>query len=98
MAYNKSRQGNKTLSFIKKATIVKKQLEGELNAHKLGQGKDGTINQLEQFYQDIERMIESESHSPIYLRVIVDTWDYNSELGKQLLDLYELYKDLDESK
>ncbi|MCM3163991.1 hypothetical protein KDJ21_016340 [Metabacillus litoralis] len=94
MVYNEPRRLNKTLNFIKEAEKVKIKLECEIKAHKLGQGKDGTISQLESFYKDIEIMIESKSHIPSYPRVITDTWDFNSELGVQLLDLYELYKKL----
>lgn len=94
MVYNEPRQVNKTVNFIKKAEIMKMKLENEIKAHKLGQGKDGTIIQLKNFYKDIELMIESNSHKPSYPRAIADSWDFNSELGKQLLDLYEIYKKL----
>lgn len=92
MVHNEPRRLNKTLNFIKEAEIVKIKLECEIKAHKLGQGKEGTISQLENFYKDIELMVESKSHIPSYPRVITDTWNFNSELGIQLLDLYELYK------
>lgn len=94
MVYNEPRRLNKTLNFIKEAEKVKMKLECEIKAHKIGQGKDGTISQLENFYKDIELMIESKSHIPSYPRVIADAWDFNSELGIQLLDLYEVYKKL----
>lgn len=94
MVYNEPRQLNKTVNFIKKAEIMKTKLENKIKAHKLGQGKDGTIIQLKNFYKDIELMIESNSHKPSYSRAIADSWDFNSELGKQLLDLYEIYKKL----
>ncbi|UJW57910.1 hypothetical protein HXZ66_11075 [Bacillus sp. A116_S68] len=85
---------NNTLNFIKEAEKVKIKLEYEIKDHKLGQGKDGTISQLENFYKDIELMIESKNHLSSYPRVITDTWDLNSKLGMQLIDLYELYKKL----
>lgn len=94
MLYNEFRLPSKTLNFIKEAEKVKKKLVSEIKAHRLGQGKDGTISQLENFYKDIELMIESKSHIPSYPRAITDSWDFNSELGKQLLDLYEIYKNL----
>ncbi|MEK4083775.1 hypothetical protein [Psychrobacillus sp. FSL K6-1415] len=94
MVYNESRRLNKTLKFKKEAENVKIKLESEINAHKLGRGSDGTINQLENIYKEIELMIESLNYIPSYPRVIVDTWDYSSELGKQLLDIYEIYKTL----
>ena len=94
MVYNEPRRLNKTLNFIKEAEKVKMKLECEIKAHKIGHGKDGTISQLENFYKDIELMIESKSHIPSYPRVIADDWDFNSELGIQLLDLYEVYKKL----
>lgn len=94
MVYNGSRRLNKTLGFINKAEKVKMKLESEISAHKRGQGKDGTINQLESIYNDIEQMIESQSHIPSYPRTIVDAWDFKSELGKQLLELFEVYKKL----
>lgn len=94
MVYNEPRKLNKTVNFIEKAEKVKMKVECEINAHKLGQGKDGTISQLENFYKDIELMIENNSYIPSYPRAIADSWDFNSELGKQLLDLYEIYKKL----
>ncbi|RNC96171.1 hypothetical protein [Lysinibacillus halotolerans] len=94
MEYNEPRQPNKTVNFIKEAEKVKIMIEREIKALKLGQGKDGTISQLENFYKDIELMIKSKSHIPSYPRAIADSWDFNSELGKQLLDLYEVYKKL----
>lgn len=94
MEYNESRRLNKTLKLNKEAENVKNKLESEINAHKSGKGRDGTINQLENIYKEIELMVESLNYIPSYPRVIVDTWDYSSELGKQLLDLYEIYKKL----
>lgn len=94
MVYIEPRQLNKTVNFIKEAEKVKLKLECEIKAHQLGQGKDGTISQLESFYQDIELMIRSKSHIPSYPGAIADSWDFNSELGKQLLDLYDEYKKL----
>jgi hypothetical protein len=94
MVYNKPRQLNKSLYFIKEAEKVKTKLECEIKSHKLGQGKYGTISQLENFYKDIELMIERKSHIPSYPRAIAESWNFNSELGKQLLDLYEKYKKL----
>ncbi|WP_332651506.1 hypothetical protein [Lysinibacillus sp. 54212] len=94
MVYNEPRKLNKTVNFIEKAEKVKMKVECEIKAHKLGQGKDGTIGQLRNFCKDIELMIESKSHISSYPRAIADSWDLNSELGKQLLDLYEVYKKL----
>lgn len=94
MVYNEPRQLNKTVNFIKEAEKVKIMIEREIKALKLGQGKDGTISQLENFYKDIQLMIESKDYIPSYPRAIADSWDFNSELGKQLLDLYEVYKKL----
>ncbi|MEC2072510.1 hypothetical protein [Alkalihalophilus marmarensis] len=92
MEYNEPKLLSKTLSFIKEAEKVKKQLEDEIKAYKLVQSKDGTINQLKNFYKDVELMIKSNNHNPSYPRVFTETWDYNSELVIQLLNLYELYK------
>ncbi len=94
MVFNESRRINKTLTFINEAEEVKKKLSAEIKAHSEGVGKEGTIHQLELFYNDVEKMIESQSHIPSYPRVIVDTWDFNSELGNQLLALFEAYKNL----
>lgn len=74
MVYNESRRLNKTIKFKKDAENVKNKLEYEIKAHKLGEGKDGTINQLEKFYKEIELMIDSQSFIPSYPRAIVDTW------------------------
>lgn len=94
MVYNRSRQLSKTLNFAIEAENIKEKLHIELKAHQLGRGRDGTINQLKIFYKDIEIMIENKGYVPTYPRVIVDEWSYESELGKQLLDFYESYKEL----
>lgn len=94
MVYNESRRLNKTVKFKNEAENVKIKLESEINAHKLGKGRDGTINQLENICKEIELMVESLNYIPSYPRAIVDTWDYSSELGKQLLELYSIYKSL----
>ena len=84
MVYNESRRLNKTVKFKNEAENVKIKLESEINAHKLGKGRDGTINQLENICKEIELMIESLNYIPSYPRAIVDNWDYSSKLGKQL--------------
>lgn len=94
MVYNEPRKLNKTVNFLEKAEKVKLKVKCEIKAHNLGQGKNGTISQLDNFYKDIELMIECKNHIPSYPRAIADSWDFNSELGKQLLDLYEVYKKL----
>ena len=94
MVYNESRRLNKTLNFKSEAEIVKLMIEAEIKAHQIGEGKDGTISQLEKFYKEVELMIVSHQYIPSYPRTIVDGWDFNSELGKQLLGLYAMYKKL----
>lgn len=94
MVSNKPERINKTSHFNIEAEKLKLRITSEMNAHKLGQSKDGTLSQLELIYKDIELMIETKSHKPSYPMVITDSWDYNSELGIQLLDLYERYKKL----
>ena len=56
-------------------------LASEISAHKSGQGKDGTIRQLENFHSEIEQMVESKAFIPSYPIAIVDTWDFTSNLA-----------------
>lgn len=79
------------------AQSLKSKLINEINAHKFGQGRDGTMQQLNQINYDIEQMLISKNYNPSYPRTIIDSWDFNSELGKQLLDFYEVYKNSNNS-
>ncbi|MFD1337147.1 hypothetical protein ACFQ4N_16515 [Oceanobacillus iheyensis] len=83
-----------SLEFMEKAEKAKEKIQHEINIHKLENSKDSIIDQLENINKDIELMIISKNHSPSYPRMIVDYWDFQSQLGKELLELYELYKEL----
>lgn len=92
MVYHESERLDKTLDFVKMAESLKSKLINEINAHKCCQGRDGTMRQLNQINHDIEQMLISKNYTPSYPRTIIDSWDFNSKLGKQLLEFYEVYK------
>lgn len=72
-------------------------IDTEINAHKNGTGKDGTLSQLEIIRSEIEKMMSvmnPEAFVPYYPRVIVDSWDFNSKLGEKLIGLVHEYKKL----
>jgi len=69
-------------------------IDDEIAAHKSGIGTEGTEYQLKMIKREISKMkciLDYKEFSPSYPRVIVDSWDYNSELAKKLLDIAEMY-------
>ncbi len=40
----------------------------------------------------LENMMNNKCLTLCYPRIIVDSWDFNDDLGLELLDLAELYK------
>jgi len=72
-------------------------VQSEINKHKSGIIANGTTAQLECIYKEIKRMktvLNPEVFSPSYPRIIVDSWDFKSTLGNDLLILFEKYKEL----
>lgn len=48
--------------------------------------------QLRSILEELETMLNEKGVSAYYPRIIVDSWDYNDQLGLELLELEELYK------
>ncbi len=69
-------------------------IKKEVDAHKKGVGINGTIGQLEQICIELEKMklvMKVNTFIPNYPRTIVDSWDFNSKLGLQLLEIADEY-------
>jgi hypothetical protein len=79
------------------AEKVKLEITNEINAHKKGEGRDSSIEKLEEIYREVEQMVKIRSDkefSPRYPRTLNDSWDYTSDLTKILMEFYGLYKKL----
>ncbi|MDD2401768.1 MAG: hypothetical protein PHD60_06135 [Clostridia bacterium] len=93
-------QPNRTLTqsyinLINHIDIMIKEIDDEIDAHKKGVGTEGTEKQLEIIKREIGKMkfiLNSREFNPSYPRIIVDSWDYNSELANKLLDIAEKYR------
>ena len=58
---------------------------------------NGTFAQLEHIRQEVEKLktvLNPKEFSPSYPVIIVDSWDFKSALGNDLLNLHEKYKKL----
>jgi len=76
---------------------VKKRVENEIELHRSGKGTDGNIRQLKNIYRQLnlmEKFMNVKEFRPTYSRMIVDSWDYNSELGIELLNVLKIYNTL----
>jgi hypothetical protein len=101
MVHNQSGQSSRTivlkqqvLMLIDKAILG---INNEINKHKCGMVANGTIAQLENIRQEVEKMkttLNSKIFLPFYPVIIVDSWDFKSILGNDLLTLAEKYKKL----
>ena len=48
--------------------------------------------QLSNILEELKNMMNNKCLILCYPRIIVDSWDFNDDLGIELLDLAELYK------
>jgi hypothetical protein len=83
------------LNLISHIDAAIKEIDDEIAAHKKGFGTIGTEKQLDMIKREIEKMksiLNFKEFSPNYPRIIVDSWDYNSELAQKLLDIAEKYR------
>ncbi|CAH0345751.1 hypothetical protein [Bacillus sp. CECT 9360] len=98
MVYKQLGRSDKTLKFITLANKTIKEIEKEIIAYQNNNGKDGNLPQLEKILLEVKQMLDLQSpkrYMPSYPRTIVDSWDYKSILGNMLLELNDLYKNLD---
>ena len=51
-----------------------------------------SYEQLKSILEELEKMLNEKGLSTYYPRIIVDSWDFNDQLGLELLELEELYK------
>lgn len=101
MVYNQSGRSyraielkTQVLTFIDRIIL---DIENEITKHRKGIAADGTIGQLERIHQEIEKMkliLDPKMFYPSYPLFIVDSWDFKSVLGNDLLYLAEKYKEL----
>ena len=76
---------------------VVKDIDAEIKAHNSGTGTNGTISQLENMLNELNKMksnMNPKMFTPYYPKAIVDSWDFNSELAKKLLDIADEYSKL----
>lgn len=77
--------------FKKKNEDVQQRVRRELEYVKKGQSKKDYV-QLSDILEELEKMMNNKCLPLCYPRIIVDSWDFNDDLGIELLDLAELYK------
>lgn len=94
MVHQQSGEPNKTLRYKELGEDIMKKLEYEIEAHKKGNGKVGTVAQLQKIMYEVEKMMcenSSKNFIPTFPRIIIDSWDYDNKLGLDLLKFNELY-------
>ncbi len=101
MVYNGSKKSSRTIILKNQVLILMdkaiEDIQSEINKHKCGIMANGTIAQLEHICKEVEKMkstLNSKIFLPSYPVIIVDSWDFKSTLGNDLLNLLEKYKEL----
>lgn len=77
--------------YKKKNSDIQQRLRREMEYVKKGQSKKNYI-QLSNILEELKNMMNNKCLILCYPRIIVDSWDFNDDLGIELLDLAELYK------
>ena len=88
------KQSGRTVKFLELATKVKYEVQKEIDVHKNGKDKEGNINQLKRIMDEVEIMtttLSPKKYTPTYPRMIIDSWDFNSNLAILLLDFHERF-------
>ena len=83
------------LKFEGKGNQLNNKIDSVINNHKSGIDNLSSERQLGKIKLEINKMIEvksSREFTPSFPRIIVDTWDFNTGLGTELLSFFELYK------
>ena len=70
---------------------VQQHVRCEIENIKNGFSKKNLV-QLSVILEELEKMLNNKNLPLSYPRIIVDTWDFQDELGMELLNLAELYK------
>ena len=77
--------------YKKKNSNIQQRLRSEMEYIKKGQSKKNYV-QLSSILEELENMMNNKCLTLYYPRIIADSWDFNDDLGIELLDLAELYK------
>ncbi len=77
--------------YKKKNIDIQQRVKAEMESVKKGQSKKN-YEQLSNILEELEKMMNNKCLALCYPRIIVDSWDFNDNLGLELLDLAELYK------
>jgi len=92
---------DRAMNFVQKALT---ELENEIQRHHAGEEKYGTSTQLGMFKKTLENMRdELQSNNVSFAcggmgRIIADSWPFDSELGKFLLQAEQSYFAIRETK
>lgn len=70
---------------------VQQHVKSEMENIKKGHSKKNLV-QLTVILEELEKTLNYKCLPISYPRIIVDSWDFQDKLGKELLDLAELYK------
>jgi hypothetical protein len=88
---------NKQEQVVKLIEQAVSEIEDEIQLHKKVEGNIVKEIQLQQIKEELKIMKETLNpriYIPGYPRIIVDSWDLNSELGLMLLEVVNKYKKL----
>ena len=77
--------------YKKKNIDVQQYIKSEMKNIEKGVSERNFV-QLSIILKELEKTLNNKCLSLSYPRIIVDTWDFQDKLGKDLLDLAELYK------
>ena len=83
--------------FLQRAAEVKRMLKNRIRDFEEDHGSSHRVKQLLKITKEIiqmENALSPGDYVPGYPRMIVDSWDFSSELGEELLGLYQDYKEL----
>lgn len=77
--------------YKKKNIDVQQYIKSEMKNIEKGVSEKNFV-QLSIILKELEKTLNNKCLSLTYPRIIVDTWNFQDKLGKDLLDLAELYK------
>ena len=77
--------------YKKKNIDVQQYIKSEMKNIEKGVSEKNFV-QLSIILNELEKTLNNKCLSLTYPRIIVDTWNFQDKLGKDLLDLAELYK------
>lgn len=95
MVHKQPRRFTLTIEFEDQKKSLHKKLLKAISNHRSGIEDYSSERQLEKIIYEIDEMIlvnSAKEFTPSFPRMIVDSWEFNNQLGIELLQFFELYK------